>query len=576
LTGAGLSAGIGVGTAYRIESQQPTFFRIRIRPDEVDQELTRLIKAIKQSRKQYLRDKKRFESAVGGRHSYIFDVHVLMLEDKKFLEDVRRRITEHLDSPERAVQYVADLLSKAYYTLDDPFFRERGSDLEEVVERIQSNLLELDPAQDRIPDEDLILAGSRIGLSVLARYPLERVKGLVLSRAGKTSHVAIIARSYRIPVVSGIENIRELIRTGDILRIDGSRGTVEIFEAGTELPEAVEAESRELPAYESGPCILRDQRQVYLYANTEFSSEVDIALRFGAEGIGLFRSEFLYMKHGSFVLDEEKHYSVYRDLARNLGDRVATIRTLDIAEEAGAGNRREAGEEGAVLGLRGIRFSLKKPEMFRAQVRAILRASQYGQLRIVLPMISSVDEILEARSIIEEVNTSLGNEAPCPVPVGALIEVPSAVLILDSIAEVSDFLAVGTNDLIQYILAVGRLNEEVSDLYNPLHPAVLKSLQKVVMAGMEYKRPVFVCGEMAAHPVFSAVLVGLGFQNLSMNAVAIPQIKKTLSCFEFSELRDLASRLITAYRLADIRNLVEEAFGKPGINGMSGMNGVEI
>ena len=183
---------------------------------------------------------------------------------------------------------------------------------------------------------------------------------------------------------------------------------------------------------------------------------------------------------------------------------------------------------------------------------------------------------LEARSIIEEVNTSLGNEAPCPVPVGALIEVPSAVLILDSIAEVSDFLAVGTNDLIQYILAVGRLNEEVSDLYNPLHPAVLKSLQKVVMAGMEYKRPVFVCGEMAAHPVFSAVLVGLGFQNLSMNAVAIPQIKKTLSCFEFSELRDLASRLITAYRLADIRNLVEEAFGKPGINGMSGMNGVEI
>ncbi len=449
LTGFGLSGGTAVGTAYRIESQQPAFFRIRINSDEVDQELKRFKKAVKNVRKQYLWDKKRFESAVGREHSYIFDVHILMLEDKKLLEDVEKRISTLLDSPEKALRFVADRLTKAYHSLEDPFFRERGTDFEEVVERIQTNLLQLDRVQDRIPDEDLILVGNRIGLSVLARFSLDRIKGLVVTRAGNTSHVSIIARSYRIPVVSGIENLRDLIQTGDVLKVDGDEGVVEICEADARPPKALKPETRELPINHIGPCILQDDRQIFLYGNTEFSSEVAPTLRFGAEGIGLFRSEFLYMKHGSFVLDEDKHYAVYRELAESLGDRTAAVRTLDIAEETGASIRQEAGEEGAVLGLRGIRFSLKNPDMFKAQIRAILRASKHGNLRIVLPMVSSVDEILAAREMINQIYSSLGDSGPCPVPVGALIEVPSAVLTLESIAGVSDFLAVGTNDLIE-------------------------------------------------------------------------------------------------------------------------------
>jgi phosphotransferase system enzyme I (PtsI) len=398
-------------------------------------------------------------------------------------------------------------------------------------------------------------------MSVLASFPLERIKGLVLSRAGRTSHVSIIARSYQIPMVSGISNLRDLIETGDRLRVDGTNGIVEIgVRENQEVSSKEKADTIPI-VFDRGPCILKDQIQISIFANTEFSSEVGPALNMGAEGIGLFRTEFLYMKQGKFVLDEEKHFSVYRELAEQLGKLPATIRTLDIAEEAGANLRQEAGEEGAVLGIRGIRVSLRNPEMFKSQIRAILRASEFGNLQIVLPMISSLDELIEAKSLINQTKLEIEPAVNRMIPVGVLIEVPAAILTLEEISRECDFLAVGTNDLIQYTLAAGRLNDEVSDLYNPLHPAVLRSLERVVQVGRSERRPVFVCGEMAAHPVFCAILVGLGFRNLSMNAVAIPQVKKTLAGFDSKKLTETAMDLTRISRLTEIGELIKKRFG---------------
>lgn len=550
--GTPLSPGVAIGTAYRIEKQHPTFYRIRISPRDVNRELERLRSAIETSRQQYLRDKEKYEAAVGREHSYIIDAHLLMLEDADFIDQIERRIRDDFDSPEKALRHVGDQLLAVYDSLEDPYFRERGSDFDEVIERVIGNLMAGGATRDFTPKEDVVLVGSQIGLSILARFPLERVKGLVLTKAGETSHVAIIARSFQIPVVSGIENLRDLIETGDSISVDGSRGIVQVGitrdEAEEILGEIRAHKRRATEEFDHGPCVTRDGVRVNIFGNTEFGTEVSQALELGAEGIGLFRSEYIYMKQSRFGLSEEELYQVYRQLAEEIGDRPASIRTLDIARQYREGV--QAGEEGAVLGLRGIRLSLKEPEVFRTQIRAIVRARRFGNLRIMLPMVTSVDELLDGRKLIRKVENELGENLG--IPVGVLVEVPAAVYAIQSIAEVADFLAVGTNDLIQYTLAAGRLNEEIGYLYNPLHPAILQSLNRIVRTCASLNRQVVVCGEMASHPLYASILVGLGFRYLSMSSVAIPELKKIIRSSSAAELREQAQRLLELRSLAEI------------------------
>ncbi len=565
LQGKALSPGLVFGTAYRVEPQHPAFFRLSISPKDVSVELKRFRKALKRSRQQYLRDKKKLEKAVGKEHAAIIDAHLLMLEDPWLLEEIEKGIRENLESPEKAIQHVADNLLDVYRSLVDPFFRERSSDFEEVVQRLIWNLTELVVGEDPDLPDDLILVAPEIGLGVLARFPLEKIKGLVLTRAGETSHVAIIARSYQIPVVSGIENIREEVRTGDRLLLDGFSGTVEV---GVGPESLVKARSKKDSAAEAGltkksdrkPCLTLDGERVFLYANTEFGSEVAAALKAGAEGIGLFRSEYLYMSQKNQVLDEEGHFLLYRELAETVKQRPAVIRTLDIADPSRS--EYAAGEEGSALGLRGIRVSLRDPDTFKVQIRAILRAREHGNLRIVLPMISSVDEIIESRKLIEEVEKELGvallNDDR--VAVGVLLEVPAAILTLEAIARYCDFVAVGTNDLIQYTLAAGRLEEEIAYLYNPLHPALLRCLDTVVKVARANDITATVCGEMAAHPIYAAVLVGLGFRHLSMTSVAIPAVKRAIRKYSAADLKEKVDELMSLTRLSEITTFVQKTF----------------
>ncbi len=559
-----LSPGLAIGTAYKIEPQAPSYYRISISRSEVEPELQRLKQALEHSRAQLLEIQKKLEARVGAEHSYIIDAHLLMLEDQHFLAEAEQKIREELQTSERAVREAGEGWLSVYRTFDDPFFRERGSDVREVMDRIIANLMELDSAGKADLPDDLILVAPEVTLSVLADYQLERIKGLVLARGGRTAHVTIIARSYRIPVISGIDNVEQLIRTGDRVVVDGFEGNVWVNpspEAVQEFTLKLSEEKRRSQALvgDQSPCITVDGRRICLYGNTEVGSEVMAGLGLGAEGIGLFRSEYIYMRNKEGPVTEEEQFKIYRDLAKTVQERPAVVRTLDIGNENHPYFCSLTEDVEPVLGLRGIRLSLKHTDIFRAQVRAILRARQFGNLQILLPMISSADEVIQAREIIRGVEEQLAGEeylAQTSVQIGVMLEVPAAVLSLDAIAKHSDFLAVGTNDLIQYTLAVGRGNEQMSELFDPLHPAILSSLNRIAQVAADMELRTMVCGEMAAQPMMAYILVGMGFQHLSMNPFAIPEIKRVVREIYYSEARETVNRLLELQSVGDVQAFI--------------------
>ncbi len=571
--GQGLSSGIAMGHAFRMEAFNSGIFRIRINESEVDSEMKRFREAVADSQKRCLADKARLESAVGRELSYVIDAHLLMLEDPNFLGEIEKRIIDKLASPEQAVREVADELLQAYSALEDNYFRDRVSDFEDVVDRLIAGLLKLNIEHpDTGPEKDIILVARSLKLSQLASVPFERITALVLEKVGNTSHVAIIARSYGVPVISGIDNIRNKINSGDLLYVDGDSGIVRVSKGSNGF--VLEEETGEINttgssqfASDQESCITRDGKTINILGNIEIASEVSSVLELGAEGVGLFRTEYLYLKEKTLDISEEEHFQVYRSFAEDLNGKVGIIRTLDLSFGELSGGEFLAGDEGAVLGLRGIRLSLNRPEMFRKQVRAILRASEYGNLKIVLPMVSGLEEFLEARKIVTSMEQSLGiGDSKHPsIQLGVLLEVPSAVLVLKSLARVVDFFSLGTNDLIQYTLAIGRLNEDVSYLYNPLHPAVLALLKSVAEITGAAGKETVVCGEMASDPVYSQVLLGLGFDWLSVAPLVIPKLKDVLRNTNLEELKINVAEMLKLETPGEIRKYADRAFSREDV-----------
>ncbi len=566
LVGTPLSPGIGAGRAYRIEQHAPDFHRLYLSAAEAPRELERLQEALAKSREQLVRIKERFEQQLGKEHSYIIDAHRLILEDREFLDQIRTKIRDHLYGPERAVWEATEEWLAVYRTLTDPFFRDRGSDLEEVARRIVANLGESGPPrQEERSSEDLILVGPEIGLSDLASFPLAQVKGLVSTRGGQTSHITIIARVHRIPAVSGVREVEGNIRTGDEMIVDGSEGVVLVQPSAGERRDfqvLLREEQRRSSELEGDfrPSSTADGRVVSVLANTDMEDEATVAFDLGAEGIGLFRSEFVYMGEMSGPVRFEEQLSIYRRLARLTGPRPAVIRTLDMGTEDHPYFTRLAGE-GPVLGLRGIRLSLDRPQLFRDQARAIVSARREGNLRILLPMISSADELVTARELIREVEREVsektGFDPESPIQVGAMIEVPSAVLVLDGICRHADFVSVGSNDLIQFTLAVDRSSDLLSRLFNPLHPAILKSLERVARVASRNRIPAYVCGEVAAQPLYAYLLIGMGFQRLSMNPFAIPMVKKRIREMVYEEARERIRELLRFSTIQEVERYVK-------------------
>lgn len=570
LQGIGVSPGIALGRALVLEGPRAAVYRLSLEERAAEKEVTRFEGARRRAWRQ-LRDlRERVRREAGESFARVFDAQILILRDPAFRQATIDLIRRERVNAEWALTTVVGRYARVFAGLGDSELRERGTDVEDVEARVQG-ILAGGPRHDldELP-EDVIIVAARLSPSDAAGLNRERVVGLAIDEGGPTSHTAIIASALGIPAVSGLREASRRLRTGDRLILDGRAGLLVANPDAATLAEwdrrrdLQQRQDSGLVALRDRPAVTEDGQRVRLLANLELPEEIAGARRHGAEGIGLYRSEFLYLGRSPAPPDEEEHYRVYRTLAERARPGEVAIRTLDLGGEKGAGTSEARREANPVLGLRAIRLSLKRRDLFRVQLRAILRAGACGRVRLLLPMISGLDEYREARAILDETRDALvrsGTPYDPHVPVGVMIEVPSAAIIADRIAPEVDFLSIGTNDLIQYVLAIDRGNAAVSYLYDPFHPAILRLIGGVLEAAARIGRPVSVCGEMASDPLAAAALVGLGVTELSMNPAAIPAVKQMIRSLSLRRARAVVEEALRLDTAAAIRDRLRSLAG---------------
>lgn len=571
LEGIGVSPGLAVGPALVVEREAVPVFRLLVPPEAVDCEVKRLTRAVEASREQLKAIKERLRHEVGV-HAYIFDAHLLMLEDPLLLDSAVQIIREELVNAEWALRTVSDQLHERFEGLSDAYLKERTTDLDDVLGRIQLNLGGATdaPSLARLPGRFVIVAVD-LTPSEAAELDWEHVLAIATDAGSPSHHTSILARSFGIPAVVGLQDATTRIRAGATVAVDGSHGAV-VIEPGEDALASLRAgqgERRGRPGAESRvlPCVTRDGVRVSLLANAEFPEEAAHALEYGAEGIGLFRSEYLLGRARRWP-DEERQYEVYRRMLEQIGPRPVTVRTWDVGpEDLVPGGPTSANP---ALGERALRLMRRAPEPFRAQLRALMRAAVHGPLRILFPFVTGPSDVRVVLELLEETRAGLRRDGVAfveDVPVGLMLEVPSAAATADLLAPLVQFFAVGTNDLIQYLLAVDRVDPRVSSLYEPLHPAVLRTIDGVVRAATAHSIPVSICGEMASDPLQALLLVGLGVRELSMSPVAIAGVKAALRAASASRLEPVARAslsLATADEIgAMLRRELAEALTAP-------------
>jgi len=551
IQGIGASPGIIIGKAYLVERFKVRLPQKRIGRERVEEEVKRFLRAIQESEDQLGEIKEKILDPEVRKHSFILDVHSMILKDEMLLQDTVDTIRKKKVNAEWALDLTLEKLDTAFKAIEDEYLRERRSDLHYVAARIFRNLLGKKHDDITKIKGKVIVVAHDLSPADTLQMNLEHVAGFITDIGGKVSHTAILSRSLGIPAVVGVEVATSLINGGDLLIFNGETGEVvinpteEVSRSFLERKRRTKPIGREILKYASLAAETRDGIRVRLQANIEMVEEIPSAKMHGAEGVGLYRTEILYLNRKDLPTEEE-HFKTYRGLLESITPATATIRTLDIGGDKFLPGYSKNNELNPALGLRAIRFSLKETEIFKTQLRGILRASVYGKLKILLPMISGIEEVRQAKAILEEVKKSLA-KAKIPfdeeIQIGAMIEIPSASDIADILAREVNFFSIGTNDLIQYALAVDRINEHVSYLYEPLHPAVLRIIRWVVRSGHEAGIPVAICGEMAAEPLYAVVLLGLGLDEFSMNPISIPKVKKVLRKARFEEARSLVEQL---------------------------------
>lgn len=558
LLGLAASPGVAIGRALRLDERgRHQFYYVEVSPAQVRAEIKRLREAAAEARAQLEEIKAKLTRELGSQHAYILDAHLLMLEDEKLLAELESEIKSRRINAEWAVRDVADRVAAACRQMRDPYLRERATDIEDLAARLLTILSGHAPFNLSQLEQNVVIVAHDIGPSTVAELNLNRVLAFVTDAGGRTSHSAIIARALGIPAVVGLHDVTRQTRTGDAIIVDGEAGQVILRPTKPTIRKYMDKQRRARRRAGPAPAASEaaetlDGLRITLKANVELPSELESLRLFGAEGIGLYRSEYLFLNRLPELPTEEEQYQVYKQLAEAAGPGGANIRIFDLG---GDKLILEGFEEEAnpALGLRAIRLSLKVEDIFRAQIRAILRASQYGKLRLVLPLISTLSELRAAKRIIEETKAQLEHDAE--LEIGVMIEVPAAALMADLFARESDFLSIGTNDLVQYLLAVDRSNENVAHLYRPLHPAVLRTIAHLVKVSRSAGVPLELCGEMASDPLQAAALVGLGLKCLSMAPASIPLIKDVIRSIEYSRARQIvneALKLATAEEVEDL------------------------
>ena len=556
-----------MGKALVVESRRPRVKREPVDPARIPLEISRLRQALEVSRRQILEIQERIAKEVEPQYARIFDAHLLILEDRWLAEQASAIIQNEKVNVEYAVQEVLDPVRQALSRVEDGYLRERRTDVDDVGDRLLRNLLgQRGSFQVEGMRGEAIVFAHDLSPSDTAQLHRDAVLGLVTQTGGRTSHSAIMARSLEIPAVVGVEQICAQVRNHETVILDGTEGVV-ILSPDLETLTRYHARKQQfeyagLALHKVGalPAETQDGYRVRVTANIDFPEELPAVRDHGAEGVGLYRSEFLYLNRRDLPTEEE-HFAVYRAVAAEMHPRPTVIRTLDFGGDKLASAIQLAAEENPSLGLRAIRLCLHRPDMFRAQLRAILRASAFGTLRIMYPMISGVAELRAANAILEDVKAELQRQGVAfdpEIQVGAMIEIPSAAMIADLLAREVDFFSVGTNDLIQYALAIDRINEQVAYLYEPLHPAVLRLLRSVVSAAHNEGIWISMCGEMAADPLYGLLLVGLGLDELSMTPGAIPLMKRIIRSVTYGQAAEVAQRVFGCATAQEVEGLLRQ------------------
>ena len=570
LEGMGVSRGVGVGRAVCISTRVGEVYRFPIQPEDVEQEVARFEEALRLDEKELRRLGDKAGRELGEELGAIFDAHALMLHDRSFTSKVIEHIRDERVNAEWAIQQTVFEIGERFAEIEDEYLRERHEDLKDVARHLIRTLRGVAHHELSEIEGDVVVVADDLTPSDAVRLGREAVVAFVTESGSKTSHTTIIAHSLNIPMVSGIHQATDLVTDDDPVIVDGRAGTVVLHPEPADLVrlqgrrDEIARHEREMLATRELEATTRCGEPIHLMANIDLPEEIEDVIRLGAAGIGLYRSEFLYIEMSPRVPTEDDHVAIYRRLAEAAAPYPAIIRTYDLGGRKIAREVMHSDEENPVLGLRGIRLTMARQEEFRIQLRALFRASAYGEVWVMLPMVASLEEVRRFRAFARDVADELEREG---VPVdrgfrlGVMIEVPSAAMIADLLAREVDFFSIGTNDLIQYSLAVDRNNEHVADLYQPLHPGVLRLLRQVVVAGRDAGITVSLCGEMASERRLAPLLVGLGLRRLSMSPREVPEIKTLIRELDLVDLESLAEECLGLTTAEEVERRLDEALG---------------
>lgn len=563
--GIGASPGIVIGEARVSDRTKIVVTETAVTAGEITGEIERFHIALRKAKEDLLALKEQISRTRGTEHLYVIDTHLMILDDTMLTNETVSLIEQQKINAEAALNRTLRKFKAFFEGIEDEYLRERSSDVETVVERVLRNMLGKRTELLYDTEGRVVIVAHDLSPADILQFDKEKVIGFITDLGGKTSHTAIVSRSLEIPAVVGLEKITGEISDGDPIIVDGAKGLVivnpdqETFRDYLQHKQYYEYREKELLKLRDLPAETVDGQRILLKGNVEFIEEVPSIKKHGGEGVGLYRTEMLFLGRTT-IPDEEEQFRTYAEIVRQMAPYPVTIRTLDVGGDKFVSELNLEDELNPALGLRAIRLSLRCPDMFKTQLRAILRASFYGTVRVFFPMISGIAEIRSAKAILEEAKEEL-RSAGVPfdenMEIGIMIETPSAVIIADLLAREVDFFSVGTNDLIQYSLAIDRTNEHLSHLYEPLHPAVLRSLKIVADAAHACGIYVSMCGEMAGEPNYLPILLGLGFDELSMNAVSIPKVKKILRRCSRSEAEKLAREALTFSTATEVETYLQ-------------------
>ncbi len=559
LHGIAASPGIAIGPAYLYAEDMPNVPQYAILGDDLEAELARLEVAIERAGADILAIRDSSDGTLEQQEIDLLDSHLLMLKDPTFFESVHTRLARELFNIEWVLaQTMRELVEKLSASSDD-YLRERTADIRDVSKRVLGHLMQRNRGTLTRLTDDVVVVTHDLMPSDAVAMDKQKVRAIAMDAGGKTSHTAIIARSFEIPAVLGLSRISRIVNSADSIIVDGNSGTVIIDPDSATLERYVRLQGEwkehevQLMRLNRLSAETRDGKLIKLNGNIEVPEEVEGVLSHGADGIGLYRSEFLFLTPGTLPTEDEQ-YHAYSHVIETMGGRPVTIRTLDVGGDKISDQIRGGEEKNPILGWRAIRVCLSDTDLFRTQLRALLRASVHGKLKIMFPMISGIEELNQARTVLEEVQEDLrrrGVPFDEDIPVGIMIEVPSAAMTSDALARRSAFFSIGTNDLIQYTIAVDRGNERIAYLYEPFHPGVLRLIRTVIDSAHAEGISVAMCGEMAGDPLATVVLVGLGLDEFSMSPVGIPEVKRIIRSVSLAEAEEFTGQIM------DLRSAVE-------------------